>query len=376
MRRVFKLSNLFDIKVEFNKELNNNDSINSYKEFLDYLYDNEIMVSSINLIDVNPNELLNLIFDYKNKYNDDYGFIYFVSNNPDLINKYNELYYKFNNEFNRKKDSISKDIDKVYQSSKGVLIFKDTRLKYINNQTLIDSITNSKENTKLYDDNFSLDLSKYNKLDGIIEVIDNRKVSSSISYSMKGISVGVSNTTNLRVGAEVLKGKLGSEESLCFISTLYPSMNIQFLYDEYYKFNKESNGFNTSKVIYTPNVTIFKTDERYPESLKEDDWYKINVLTLSMPDQNRAIINDDDLYDIMKKRIELLFLVAIENNIKVLILDDLNSNELLNNPYVLANVYKELIDTYRYYFNKIIFSIPTRNMEKTEYLVLKRILKL
>ena len=48
----------------------------------------------------------------------------------------------------------------------------------------------------------------------------------------------------------------------------------------------------SSTIIYTPDITVFKSDTDFPEILPESEWYKVDVLTCAAPN-----LRDHDIYD-------------------------------------------------------------------------------
>ena len=77
-------------------------------------------------------------------------------------------------------------------------------------------------------------------------------------------------------------------------------------------------------VIYTPGVSVIKSDISFPERLAERDWYEVNVLTCAAPNLRRvpsnemnpfagesaADISKNEYRQIMTDRIAQIFYVA------------------------------------------------------------------
>ena len=47
--------------------------------------------------------------------------------------------------------------------------------------------------------------------------------------------------------------------------------------------SKCENPINNADIIYTPGVTVFKTDTSNPKLLDEKDWYDVDVITCAAP---------------------------------------------------------------------------------------------
>ena len=43
------------------------------------------------------------------------------------------------------------------------------------------------------------------------------------------------------------------------------------------------NPINNADIIYTPDVTVFKTDTSCPKLMNEKDWYDVDVITCAAP---------------------------------------------------------------------------------------------
>ena len=372
-------NSIADYKAKIDMNLSKDEILDSYKKELDKIYENKISVSSFNACNINSYsyDILSIFFDYFIDYNHDIGFINLYFDNEEILEEYKRNYYKIKNEFNRKKDTLANDVDKVYNSNKSVLIFKDTRYQYINDELLINSINDSKSKTKLYDEEFELAEMKENNDLAKVLLTDDRLISASLSYVVKKLKTAILNIGDgIHPGGNVIHGGVTTENSICRISTLYPLLNQPYLFDEYYGHNRSLNNIFSSKVIYIPNVYIFKTDEEYPSLLHKDDWYKINVLTISSPNESENSILDDELYDIVYKRLDQVFKVAVVNNIEVLVLTAFDCGNNLNNPIICAKACKDILEKYKKSFKIIHFAIPLKYIDKYNYDVYKRILGL
>jgi hypothetical protein len=67
----------------------------------------------------------------------------------------------------------------------------------------------------------------------------------------------------------------------------------------------------------------------------------------------------------IKKRIEAIFDTLIAANIEHVILGDFGCGKLKNNPFTIANIYKEVIAAKSEHFGKIVITIPNAEYNKT-----------
>ena len=47
----------------------------------------------------------------------------------------------------------------------------------------------------------------------------------------------------------------------------------------YYPHRNAKNPINNADIIYTPDVTVFKTDTGRPKLMNEAEWYDVDVIT-------------------------------------------------------------------------------------------------
>lgn len=82
----------------------------------------------------------------------------------------------------------------------------------------------------------------------------------------------------------------------------------------------------SDKIVYSPDVTVFKFDENYfPQNEHDEstpvyttDWRKIDVITCAAPffRSPNFVLPDDDLYHLLRRRIQNMFESAIDHNIE------------------------------------------------------------
>ena len=183
-------------------------------------------------------------------------------------------------------------------------------------------------------------------------------------------------------GGGVTKGSTAQEECLCRCSTLYPCLNNDKMRQLFYNpHRKAENPLYNDDCIYTPDVTVFKTDTSVPEKLAEKDWYQVDVLTCAAPNLRRkpsnsmnphagktaAKIRNSDLYDLLVKRITRIFQVAIANGTEILVLGAFGCGAFCNPPMIVARAFRNVQEKYDGYFDTIEYAVFCKKNETENY---------
>ncbi len=159
-------------------------------------------------------------------------------------------------------------------------------------------------------------------------------------------------------GGGVTKGSRAQEECLCRCSTLYPCLTRSDLWQNYYHFHRERHDVTyTDACIYSPDVLIIKSDDDLPERLPADKFCKVDVLTVAAPNlrpnpynamnpgKGTAVqLSDKELADLHRSRARQMLAVAAANHDDVLVLGAFGCGAFRNNPRVVAQVYREVLN--------------------------------
>ncbi|MCR4584452.1 MAG: TIGR02452 family protein [Lachnospiraceae bacterium] len=77
-------------------------------------------------------------------------------------------------------------------------------------------------------------------------------------------------------GGGVANGASAQEECLCRCSGLYFNLNTPVMWDGFYQPHRDAHDpIHNDDIIYTPNVTVFKSDTAMPKLMAEPDWYDV-----------------------------------------------------------------------------------------------------
>ena len=181
----------------------------------------------------------------------------------------------------------------------------------------------------------------------------------------KGKKVAVLNFANNHSvgGAPFSAG--AQEESLCRCSTLYPCLQAMqpMFYDKHIRQfdDKEIDYMGNDDLIYTPDVVVFKTDERttpiLPEMMPQNEWYKVGVITSAAPELWHGNRMPADYERRISQRIKRILDVAAKEGTEVLILGKWGCGAFKNPSDVVAKTFMALLKNYN--FETVEFALAT-----------------
>ena len=156
------------------------------------------------------------------------------------------------------------------------------------------------------------------------------------------------------------------EESLCRCSTLLPcleAMNEPFYQKHICQFaSKEINYMGNDDLIYTPDVVVFKTDERtdpiYPKMMDPSEWYKVDVITSAAPQLRKVRTLPANYNDVIFGRIKKILDVAAKEHAEVLILGAWGCGAFKNDINVVSDTFYSLLKNYNFEVVEFALSDP------------------
>lgn len=268
-------------------------------------------------------------------------------------------------------------------SAKLIEIFQDTLNMMEENPSLMKVLAKSAQGTHLYkaeDPIEAPDRSVTADRNCEITVTPYRTFEAAQKLCKKypGKRVGVLNFASAtNPGGGVIHGAFAQEECLCRCSTLFPVLDADALWDPYYRFHRDQDGtLYTDACIYTPAVKVIKTDVEEPERMPEKDWYDVDVITCAAPNLrfDPDAVNAKGLLELHLSRGQRILQVAAANWVDVLVLGAFGCGAFRNNPKIVADAYRQLMDLYRNYFTAIEFAVYCRDDEKVNYNIFKQVL--
>ena len=272
-----------------------------------------------------------------------------------------------------------------------IQVFEDTRQFIRENPALAQKAEEARQATEFYPVEEYPQISAQPGRAGTIRVTKHKtfEAATAIHQSHPEWRIAVLNFASATTpGGGVIKGSSAQEESLCRCSTLYPALTAPSLWDAYYSVNRAArNPLYTNALIYTPGVVICKTDEDYPERMEEKDWVEVDVITCAAPnlrqrpgnmynlDQSApVVVSPEELLALHKSRARHILTVAASKGVDAIVLGAFGCGAFHNDPTVVAEAYKDVLEEMKGYFSLIEFAIYCRQRETANYDAFSRVL--
>ncbi len=271
-----------------------------------------------------------------------------------------------------------------------IKVFQDTEQLCRNNEKIKESVDKATEKQKLILETDFIAAQRKDYFEEPAQIVVSKKRTFAAARCYKGFKTAVLNFASAsNPGGGVVNGARAQEECLCRCSGLYFSLRVPEMLDRFYQPHRDArNPLHNDDIIYTPGVTVFKTDTANPILMPESDWYDVDVITCAAPNLkglrqknyqqinkgNRAVFSDRDLLKLHEKRLRRILEVALSEGVEAIVLGAFGCGAFENNPEVVALANRNVIDEYLYAFRKIEFAIYCSNDERN-YKVFDRVLK-
>ena len=272
-------------------------------------------------------------------------------------------------------------------------VFKDTKMLYTTNSALAGSIANSIASTVFYAPGIIPEKGRPRfSTDMRVSVTRHRSLDAALLHCNRtpGSKVAVLNFASAtNPGGGVAKGSKAQEEALCRCSTLFPVLNTQELQEKFYRFHQEHQDTRyTDACIYTPGITVFKTDTSIPERLSPEYWRQVDVISCAAPNLRKVPYNrmnpgtgpaipvsDRELPEIHKTRGRKIFRVAVANGVDTLILGAFGCGAFKNSPSVVARAYRGILEEFDGYISKVEFAVYCPPGDDTNYRAFTKVMR-
>lgn len=273
-------------------------------------------------------------------------------------------------------------------------IFEDTKRHYRNNARLKDSVVFSKENQKVIAEDVEIKTPKA-KYDTPAKVSVSQKRSLEAASQYTGQKVCVMNFASAtNAGGGVTKGSNAQEEAICRCSTLYPCISDSKVTSQFHNKHRSAlqagqmNALYNDDCIYTPSVTVFKSDTVHPKLLSEELWYNVDIISCAAPNLrskpsnamnpssgDKAVhIKPSELLELHKKRMSRVLDIVSQNGAEVVILGAFGCGAFQNSPDIVAQAMREVVKDYLYHFKGIEFAVYCTPKETRNYDAFRRVL--
>lgn len=272
-----------------------------------------------------------------------------------------------------------------------VIVFEDTEKLCKKNEKLKEAVKKSTEGQKLILEGTELPAVDKNRYDVQAKVVVSKKRTYEAASAYKGTKTAVHNFASAsNPGGGVEKGANAQEECLCRCSGLFFSLNTPKMWDGFYTPHRKAHDpIHNDDIIFTPSVTVFKTDTAEPKLMDETQWYDVDVITCAAPnlrerpsngynsgDGNKsANIKDKDLLALHEKRLRRILDVAVSEKDETVILGAFGCGAFMNNPEIVALAAKNVIKDYLYAFRNIEFAVYCSPRDEQNYKIFERVLR-
>jgi len=222
------------------------------------------------------------------------------------------------------------------------------------------------------------------------KVLVSKKRTYEAAESYKDQKVAVLNFASAsNPGGGVVNGANAQEECLCRCSNLYSCLNTSDMWAQFYTPHRIAHDpIHNDDIIYTPAITVFKTDTAQPKLMDEDDWYQVDVITCAAPNlrtkpsngyntgdgEQAVLMKDKDLLGLHEKRLRRILDVAVLEGAQTVILGAFGCGAFRNSPEVVAQAAKNVVADYRKAFDTIEFAVYCSPRDERNYDVFNRML--
>ena len=240
-----------------------------------------------------------------------------------------------------------------------ITVFRNTQRMLTEDPSLRDQTLRTQASSCLYLEAYVSPLRKV-KGDLNVEITESTTFQCAGESLVPGMKTAVLNFANPHEpGGGVLRGAAAQEECLCRCSSLYPALAQPYFMKHYYRYHyHDCDNFFSDRLIYSPAVTVFKTDDSSPQALPEP--FFVDVITCAAPYlDDFTVVADEELLCIYQSRIKNILEAAMANDVDILILGAFGCGAFHNNPDLMARAFVLLLirEQYAQFFKKVKFAI-------------------
>lgn len=274
--------------------------------------------------------------------------------------------------------------------SENIEVFEDTMRLCREHPVLKERILWSNQHQCLFPEKAVLPIQSRSVYEKPVTVVVSQKrtLEAASAYKEKTSILNFASATN--PGGGVTRGSSAQEEAICRCSTLFSNLTQQAMWDGFYSRHRmERNPLHNDDCIFTPGVTVIKTDTNNPKLLPEPEWYKVDVITCAAPNlrehpgnamnpgegANSVKVSTDELLRLHQKRMRRILDVALLHGSEVVILGAFGCGAFQNPPQVVADAICSVVKEYRYAFKTIELAVYCSPRDDTNYQTFRRVFR-
>jgi uncharacterized protein (TIGR02452 family) len=274
--------------------------------------------------------------------------------------------------------------------NENIAVFEDTAKLCKENKVIAEALHHSINNQKLILESNQVEVKDLKKFDHPAKIIVSKRRTLEAAASYKGTKTAVLNFASAtNPGGGVVRGAAAQEECICRCCGLYFCLDIQELWEKFYNPHREAhNPAYNDDLVYTPDMTVFKTDTAIPQQMPQNEWYKVDIITCAAPNvraladkirkgelRNPDVISPKSLLRMHEKRLKRILDVAVKEGEETIILGAYGCGAFGNNPEIVAQAAKNVLPDYLCAFKNIEYAVYCGPKDDTNYKVFERMLR-
>jgi uncharacterized protein (TIGR02452 family) len=274
--------------------------------------------------------------------------------------------------------------------NENIAVFEDTANLCKENKVIAEALHHSIKNQKLILESNQVEVKDLRKFDSPAKIMVSKRRTLEAAAFYKGTRTAVLNFASAtNPGGGVVHGASAQEECICRCCGLYFCLDIQELWDKFYIPHRKANdpAYNDD-LVYTPDITVFKTDTSIPQPMRQSEWYKVDIITCAAPNvraltdkirkgelRNPEVISVKRLLSMHEKRLKRILDVAVKEGEETIILGAYGCGAFGNDPGIVAQAAKNVLPDYLHAFKNIEYAVYCGPKDDTNYKVFAQMLK-
>ena len=208
--------------------------------------------------------------------------------------------------------------------------------------------------------------------EGKVILSQKRTLEAAAVYKRQHIAV-LNFASAIRPGGGINKVSLTQEECLMRESTLFSCLNMPMCEIRFYDEHKDLDYKYNADMIYTPDVTVFRTYDKLPKLMPKTDWLNVDMITMAAPNLEHYTKSikaslDNELINIFELRSTRIMQSAVLHDVDVLILGAFGCGAFHNDPGIVATGAARALERYRKSFDTVEFAIYETGRKKNHHM--------